>query len=213
MALRPALLTSVRRMIDERDSDNSHFTDSEIYDYINEAIRLLGTELEWPLQTAEAPAVADQAVYALPEDFIALVDVYFDNRPLHIIQRDDLTAIRSDWQNATSGTPVFAYKSDNAKFGIYPKPSTEETSDDEVIQIQYVKLPANLSDDVTAPDLHTAFHDCLPFYAAYKCEDSMGNSKRAQSKLADYERHKKRIASVLQRFSDELLRFRWSGNY
>lgn len=68
MATRLTLATATRRLIDEEDEDNSQFTDQEIYDYINQAIRFLGTDVEWPFQTAEATSVEDQAVYTLPED-------------------------------------------------------------------------------------------------------------------------------------------------
>lgn len=213
MALRPALLTQTRALIDETDSDNSHFTDAQIYLDINQAIRNLGADLEWPLQSAQATAIADQAVYALPEDFISLSDVFFNNRQLIVLERADLGHIRSDWQNAEAGTPTYAYKSDNQKFGLYPKPSTEETSDSEVIQIQYIKIPADLEDDNTLPDLHIAFHDCLPFYAAFLLEHKMGNDKRSQTNFSIYETHKKRLTSKLQRFSDDLMRFRWAGRY
>lgn len=208
MGTRLTLTTSVRRLIDERDSTNSHFEDTEIYDYVNQAIRLLGAELEWPLQTAEATSVADQAVYTLPEDFISLVDAYFDNANLAVIERADLSAICNTWQDSESGRPSYAYKSDNAKFGLYFKPDSINSG--LTIQIQYIKLPADLASDVDVPDLHTAFQDCIPFYAAMMCEHSMGNDKRAQLNLSLYETHKKKLQAKLQKFSDETFRFRWS---
>lgn len=210
MANRVSLTTTVRRYIDETDSDNSHFEDDQIYDFINQAIRFLGSEMEWPLQTAEATSVQDQAVYTLPEDFISLVDVYFDNRDMPVIERADLPAIRNDWQNADSSLPRYVYKSDNAKIGFWPPPDSANAS--KTIQIQYIKVPPDLSDDSTAPDLHTAFQDCLPFYASFLCEHQLGNSKRAEINLSLYEAHKKKLMSKLQRFSDENNRFRWSNN-
>lgn len=208
MGTRLTFTTSVRRLIDERDSTNSHFEDDEIYDYVNQAVRLLGAELKWPLQTAEATSVEDQAVYTLPDDFISLTDVYFDNQNLAIIERADLSGINQSWQDSTSGRPLYAYKSDNSKFGLYFKP--DATNADLTIQIQYIKLPADLSTDVDVPDLHTAFQDCIPFYAAMLCEHSMGNDKRAQLNLSLYETHKKKLESKLSTFSEETMRFRWS---
>lgn len=213
MALRPALLEATRRIIDERDSDNSHFEDDELYDYINQAIRFLGTDLEWPLQTAEAIPVTDQAVYVLPTNFISLSDVYYNNNPLIIIDRSDLRTVRPDWQNATAGQPIYAYKSDNAKMGLWPKPSSDYTSNNEVIQIQYIKVPADIEDDITAPDLHSAFHDCLPFYAGFLCEHSMGNDKRAETNLNLYNAQKKVLTARVQKFSEDLKRFRWPRGY
>lgn len=208
MANRASLLTATRRYINEPDSTNSNFQDTEIYDYINQAIRFLGVEMEWPLQTAEATSVAEQAVYTLPEDFVSLSDFYFDGRDLPIIERADLSALRTDWQNAASGKPLYAYKSDNAKIGLYPKPDTENAG--LTLQIQYIKIPPDLSDDTTAPDLHTSFQDCIPFYAAFLCEHRMGNQKRADYNLNLYESHKKKLMSKVQKFSDDTLRFRWS---
>lgn len=209
MANRVSLTTTTRRYIDEPDSTNSHFSDSQIYDFLNQAIRFLGTEMEWPLQTAEAVSVQSQAVYTLPTDFISLVDVYFDNKDIVTIERADLPAIRNDWQNAEASMPRYAYKADNAKIGLWPPP--DATNAGLTIQIQYIKVPPDLSDDTTSPDLHVAFQDCLPFYAAFLCEHQMGNTKRAEVNLTLYESHKKKLMSKLQRFSDENMRFRWAN--
>lgn len=209
MGTRLTLAATVRRLIDEEDSTNSHFDDDpEIYDYLNQGIRYLGTDLEWAIQTAEATSVEDQAVYSLPDNFISLSDVYFDDNDLIILDRSDLSALSTTWQNSASGTPRFAYKSDNAKFGLYPKPNAVNAG--LTIQIQYIKIPADLSDDATSPDLHSAFQDCLPFYAAFLCEKKLGNLKAADHNLNLYEMHKKRLVSRLQRFSDDLYRFRWA---
>jgi len=209
MATRLTLLESTRRIIDEETAANSHFTDDEIYDYLNQAIRILGTETEWPLQTAEATSVEDQAVYTLPTDFVSLSDIYFNDFVMTIVDRTDLAKFRQDWQNAESAAPNYAYRADNAKIGLWPPPDAANSG--KTIQIQYVKVPPDLSDDTTAPDLHVTFNDCLPFYAAFLCEHKMGNSKRSDLNLKLYEDHKRRLLSKVQRFSDSLLQFRWSG--
>lgn len=211
MGTRLTLLSTVRRYIDEETSSNSHFSDDEIYDYINQGIRYLGTDLEWPLQTAQATAVEDQAVYTLPSDFISLVDAYFDNHAIVIIERADLPGLTPTWQNSSAGTPRYAYKSDNAKIGLYPKP--DATNAGLFLQIQYIKVPADLADDTSTPDLHTSFQDCIPFYAAFLCEHKLGNTARAKANMDLYEMHKKRLQSKVQRFSDDLNRFRWTDPY
>lgn len=204
---RLTLTSRVREYIGEPDEDNSHFTDDQLYSFLNQAIRFMGTDLEWPVQTAQATSVEDQAVYTLPENFISLLDIYFDDTPLTVIERMDLKQINPTWQDAESGVPRYAYKSDNRKFGLYPKPNAANAS--LIIQAQYVKVAEDLESDIDNPDLHVAFQDCLPFYAAYLCEKSMGNSKRAQENLTDYAMHKKALLAKLQRFSDDLLRMRW----
>lgn len=208
MGTRVTMSTAVRRLIDEEDSSNSHFTDSEIYDYINQGLRYLGTDIEWPLQSSEATTVLNQATYELPDDFISLIDIYFNNSNLAIIERADLPGLRNDWQNADAGTPLYAYKSDNKKVGLFPKP--DATNAGLAIQIQYIKVPADLAADSDTPDVHQAFCDCIPFYSSALCEAKIGNIKKAESNMALYENHKKRLLSKVQRFSDDLIRFRWA---
>lgn len=208
MSALSTLRTSVRRLINEEDSDDSHFTNDEINDYLNQATMFLGTQMEWPLQTSIASSVEDQALYSLPDDFISLVDVYFDNTKLDVLEREDLSAINPNWQDSASEKPRVVYKADNAVIGLYPAPNADNSNLN--IQIQYIQVPATLSGDSSVPDLHTAFHMCLPFYAAFLCETKIGNDKKAQTDLQYYETHKKALMSKLQRFSDDLYRFRWT---
>lgn len=205
------LRTSVRRYINEEDSANSHFTDSEINDYLNQAVTFLGTQMEWPEQVDTATAVANQTLYQLPDDFVALVDVYFDNQKLQILERADMGQISPVWQNDPASTPKIAYRDNRNVLGLYPTP--DSTQDGKVIQIQYIHLPATLAQDTDIPDLHTAFQMCLPFYAAFLCDYKLGNDKKADVHLQKYDQHRKALMSKVQKYSDDLFRFRWGWNY
>src|ERR1700694_1342071 len=92
------LRTQVRRLVLEEDNTNTHFTDSEINDYLNQAVTFLGSQMEWPEQVDQATAIPNQALYKLPDDFIALVDVYFNNQKIIILERADLGQISPSWQ-------------------------------------------------------------------------------------------------------------------
>jgi hypothetical protein len=190
---------------------NTHFSAVEIDDYVQKGITLLGTELEWAFQVSQAVAVQDQALYELPDDFIALTDAYFDNNPLTILERGDLKALSAAWQNAPSGTPYVAYKADNKVVGIYPPPDASQAG--KAIQIEYIAIPATLATDSAVPDIHTAFQLCLPFYAAYRAQRKFGNDKVAALHFGDYEIHRKKLMSKIQNWSPALMRFRWGGNY
>lgn len=205
------LRTQVRRYILEEDSTNSHFTDAEINDYLNQGVTFLGTQMEWPEQVDQAVVVANQTLYQLPDDFIALVDVYFDNTKLVILERPDLGQISPSWQSDTASTPRIAYRDNRNVIGLYPTPDTSQ--DGKLIQIQYIHLPATLSQDTDVPDLHTAFQMCLPFYAAFLCDYKLGNDKKADMHLQKYDQHRKALMSKVQKYSDDLVRFRWGWNY
>lgn len=202
------LRTRTRLIVGEEESTNSHFTDVEIDGYLNEATLYLGTVMEWPIQISTTPSVADQALYQLPTDFISLTEVYFDNIKLTVIDRADLNSISAAWQDAPSSLPTKVYKSDNATFGLWPPPDSTQADLD--IQIQYVKTPATLSVDGDVPDLHEAFQLCLPYYAGWKCEGKVGNDKKAALNMTYFESHRKALMQRVQRFSDDLYRFRWT---
>lgn len=205
------LRTFVRHYINEEDSVNSHFSDPEINDYLNQGVTFLAVQMEWPEQVDQATAVAEQTLYQLPDDFVALVDVYFDNQKLVILERPDLGEISPSWQNDHSGIPKVAYRDNRNVIGLYPTP--DATQNGKLIQIQYIHLPATLTNDADIPDLHTAFQMCLPFYAAFLCDYKMGNDKKAEMHLKNYDQHRKALMSKIQKYSDDLLRFRWGWNY
>lgn len=202
------LRTQVRRYVLEEDSSNSHFTDAELNDYLNQAVLFLGTQMEWPIKTAQATSVSGQTLYTLPDDFISLLDVYFDNVKMSILEREDLSSVSTQWQNDPNGLPTYCYKADNNVIGLYRTPDDDNAS--KAIQIQYVGVPDTLVTDTDVPDLHSAFQMCLPFYAAFLCDYKLGNDKKADMHLQNYEQHRKALMSKVQRFSDDLLRFRWS---
>ena len=214
MASLASLILATRRYINEQDSTNSHFSDQEITDYLNQAVMFLGTQMEWPEQVDTAQATPNQALYQLPNDFIELTDVYFNSlNPIHlpILERADLGNISPAWQTDPPSTPRIAYRFNRNTIGLYPVPDNLQT--DYTIQIQYIYMPATLVNLTDVPDLHTAFQMCLPFYAAFLCETKLGNDKKSETDLENFDRHRKALMSKVQKYSDDLLRFRWAWPY
>jgi hypothetical protein len=205
------LRTQTRRLILEEDPTNSHFTEPEINDYLNQGVTFLGSQMEWPEQVDQATAVPNQALYQLPDDFIALADVYFNNQKIVILEREDLGQISPSWQSDPSSTPKIAYRFNRNTVGLYPAPDANQTG--YTLQVQYIHLPASLVQDTDVPDLHTAYQMCLPFYAAYMCDGKLGNDKKSDLHLQNFKRHMDALKSKLNKYSDDLLRFRWGWNY
>lgn len=203
------LRTSTRRLVNEEDTDNTHFTDSELNDYLNQATKYLGVEMEWPIQISTATAIQDQALYTLPDDFLTIISVYFDSKRIQVFERDDLNAISASWQETPSGKPRYAYKADNMVMGLYPAP--DATNAALSIQIEYIQVPATLSSDSDIPDLHAAYQMCLPFYAAFLCDYKLGNDKKADLHFKLYEKHRTTLMSRVQKFSEDAYRFRWTA--
>lgn len=205
------LRTQTRRYVNELDSANSNFEDSEIDDYLNQALLFLGTQMEWSILTTQTPCTAGQGLYALPSDFISLSDAYFNGSKIITLEREDLGGISPSWQQDQPSTPKIIYRNDFKSFGLYPVPDI--TQDQFIIQIQYIQMPASMALDADIPNIHTAFQLCLPFYAAFICQHRLGNQKKSDINLQKYDEHRRALMSKVQRFSDDNLRFRWSWNY
>lgn len=211
MASLSTLRTQVRRLILEQDTTNTHFPDAELNDYLNQAIQFLGTQMEWPFVTSTATAIQSQELYAVPDDFIALVEAYFDNTKLLILERDDMSGVSTSWQEDPDGKPRIAYRADQSTIGLYPAPDSVNAG--LTIQMQYIQIPATLTQDTDVPNLHAAYQICLPFYAAFLCEVKLGNDKKADMNLSRFDQHRKALMSRIQKFSDESFRFRWTFQY
>lgn len=204
-----SLETATRRLIQEEDEDNSNFDSPEILDYVNEGIRRLATYLGWQLAIFTATSVEDQSTYTIPGHIICLMDFYFDNEPLTIVDRTDMPSVDQNWISADSGRPRWAYRADRDKFGIYQKPSAAYA--DKEMRVQAIKLPDTIVDSTDLADIHIAFHDCIPYYAAFKCELKAGNNQRAADFLKIYKDYRDEIKGVLEKTSEQLMSFHFGG--
>lgn len=205
------LRTAVRRYINETDTTNTNFQNPELNDYLNQATLFLGTQMEWQVQTEIATAIPNQALYQLPNDFIEILDVYFNQINMPVLDRADIGRISSTWQQDPVGTPKVCYKFDQQTLGLYNVPDSNQTGYQ--LQIQYIALPQTLVNDTDIPELQSAYQMCLPFYAAFLCEHRMGNDKKADANLQRFDQHRKALMARVQKFSDDLLRFRWAWTY
>ena len=216
MATLATLRTAVRRYINETDNTNSNFSDSELTDYLNQATQFLGTQMEWPIQTEIATAAANQSLYQLPTDFIELLDIYWNQTKLPLLDRNDMGQISPSWQQDPVGTPRVAYRFDQQTIGLYNTPDTLQTLNgvsSYQLQITYIAIPPALVNDGDIPDLQSMYHMALPFYAAFICEHRLGNSSKADTNLQRYDQHRKALMARLDKFADDLKRFRWAWNY
>lgn len=206
-----SLETAARRLIQEEDSTNSNYTSPEILDYLNEGIRRLAAALGWPLAVFTATSIEDQSTYSIPAHIICIVDFYFDNEPLTIVDRTDLPSVDKSWLTAASGRPRWVYRADRDKFGLYQKPNEDNSGKE--MRIQAVKLSDTLVDSTDLPDLHVAFHDCVPYYAAFKCELKGGNNQRAADFLKIFKDYRDELKGTLEKTSEQMMAFHFPGNY
>lgn len=211
MATLSSLRTAIRRYINETDTANTNFSDSELNDYLNQATLFLGTQMEWPIQTFIATATPNIALYQLPSDFIELLDIYFNQTKIPLLDRADMGQISPSWQQDPIGTPRLAYRFDGQTIGLYNTPDTLQTGYE--LQIQYIAMPPTMVNDSDIPDLQNAYQMCLPFYGAFLCEHRLGNSQKADVNLQRFKQHMDALKARVDKFADDLKRFRWAWNY
>ena len=205
------LETSVRRLIQEEDTSDTNFTTAEIYDYLNEGARRLSTKLEWQYAVFTATTVANQGTYTIPDHVICVIDVFLDGKPLTLVDRADLVNVNREWLNTSAGLPVYAYRADRNKIGLYPKPSSTYASLE--LRMQGIKLPDTMTATTDTPDIHISLQDALPYFAAFRCELKAGNNQRAADFLKLFQNSIAEVQSQLDKFADQLLGWRFDGDY
>ena len=79
------------------------------------------------------------------------------------------------------------------------------------MRFQAVKLPDTLVNSSDLADIHIAFHDCIPYYAAFRCELKGGNNQRAADFLKIYKDYRDEIKGVLEKTAEQLMAFHFPG--
>lgn len=207
MADLSSLRTATRRFIDETDSTNSSYSDSELNDYLNQAARKIASMLEWPIAIYTTPSVSEQAEYTMPTGNLTVIQVHFDGRQLEVCDRADLEGRYPAWQNASSGQPLIAYRADNNVLGFYPKPST--TYSGKTIGAHCIKLPDTLAADADVPDLQQILQDIMPIRAAAFCQVRAGNLTAATYLEQLFDKEIGAAKSKVNKFAEDMLGFRW----
>jgi hypothetical protein len=204
-----SLETATRHLIFEEEAANSNYSSAEILGYTNEGVRRLSTYLGWQLAIFTATSIENKQTYSIPGYIICLVDFYFDNVPLVVIDRTDMPGVDQNWRNASSGKPRYAYRADRDRFGLYQKPDAANAGKE--MRCQAVKMPDTLVNSTDLADIHIAFHDCIPYYAAFKAELKGGNNQRAADFLKIYKDFRDEIKGVLEKTAEGLAAFHFSG--
>ena len=168
----------VRLLIDE-EADDSHFTNSELNDFINQAIGFSATQLEYPRDFTDIQVEEGVPAYTLPDDFIFLRTAYFgdkslgnDVRPLTIVSEETLSAIRRSWLDETTanrGRPARLMMLDKQTVFLDPTPNADESVTGKKLIMDYIFHPGNLTSDSQEPNLPVPYHNLIQYYAAHLC--------------------------------------------
>lgn len=220
MAIRSDIRTQARTVLSETDSANSHFTDAQLDEYIDQSQTYMATMIEYPRKFATGTQAIDgTARYALPTDVLVVLSVFFgdtsiqnDIFPLEMIREETLTNLYPGWLDATvstKGRPLYAVIIDRSTLLIQPRPDTTNAATNKKIYINYVYVPAALTSDSDSPDLPLPYHDIIQFHVAHLAYLKLQLPDMAAKMIALFADKAKSIKATVVRESRQNLGWEW----
>lgn len=220
MATLSAIRTQLRTLMNETDANNSHFTNTELDEYINQAQTFLAAFIEYPRQFWTQQVTDGTADYLLPSDMVCIITAYFgdtstagDIRPLSVISEETLKSLHPDWLDATTsskGRPRFLIVKTRTTITLYPRPDTDESASGKKIHLNYVYRPASMSSDSDSPTLPLPYHDLLQFYAAHLAYLRLQIEAMAGKMLGIFSEKVKAIQQEVTRETKQGQRWQWA---
>lgn len=178
------LISEVRILLNQKNPANSFWTDAELANYLNEAVRLYFLEAVQANEgyfTAKTDLniVANTDTIALPTDCFQVKNVYkaVTNGFVSLPYRNNMTEGYSTQGGSSSNTYLPYYYFQGNNLVLRPTPNFSETSG---IRIEYVQFPDNMvwgGDSMTA-QVSPIFKQLIQMYACYKAKlkESMVNN-------------------------------------
>lgn len=183
---RQQIRTQVRALIDQTDTGNTKFTDTELNEYIGEAVNYAAVQIEYPRDFIEVQVEQNVGDYTLLTDALIVRTAYFGNKstandigPLQIISEEQLTALFPAWldeSGTNTGRPTYLIVKDRNTVSIFPKPNATQSATGKKLILDYIYNPAALNSDSDIPDLPVPFHNILQFYAGHLAYIRLTNS-------------------------------------
>lgn len=220
MSTRSEIRSQCRVILNETDSANTHFSDTNINEYIDQAQTFLASLIEYPRKfSSGTQAIDDTAKYALPTDNLIIISIYFgdisianDIHPLQIVSEEVLTSMFPQWLDATSSTkgrPQYAVVIDRNDILLYPRPDSENSATGKKIYIDYVYVPASLASDSASPDLPLPYHNLIQFYVAHLAYLRLQQQDASIQSLKIFAEKVKALKSVVVKETQQSLGWQW----
>lgn len=220
MATLSAIRTQFRTLTNETDPNNTHFTSTEIDEYLNQAQTFIATFLEYPRTFVSAQVTQGTADYTLPSDHISIIAAYFGDvsqangvRPIRVINEETLKNLYPGWlstNTSTQGTPRFILVKDRSTITLVPTPDAVSSVAGQKYHLNYVKLPDTLTADGDIPEIPLPYHDLLQFYAAHLAYLRLQVQDMADKMVAMFEMKVKTLQSQVNKESKEALGWSWT---
>ncbi len=168
------LISNVRNMLNQPNPANSFWTDAELTEYLNEAVRVYFAEMTKNNEglfttTSDLNIVADAETIALPSDCFVVKALYKKRAPNYydmLDYRNNLTDGYST-QGGTSPSsyyPTYYFRGNNIV--LHPVPNFSETAG---LKLEYLQFPDMLRDagDTLTAQVSPIFKQLIESYAVW----------------------------------------------
>ena len=170
------LISNVRNMLNQPNPANSFWTDLELTEYLNEAVRMYFAEVIKNAEghfvtTSDLSIVTDTETVALPADFFQAKALYIQrNNGWDILPyMPDVTNgfYTSSGQGPSLYTPYYFFRANNIV--LRPTPNFTQAS---VLRLEYVQFPDTMVNggDTLTNQVSPIFKQLIEMYAVYKAK-------------------------------------------
>lgn len=225
MSTLASIRTDVRSLIRQQNVDNSSFPNADGLDtFINEAIRYLGSLIEYPRGMVQIAAVVNQPNYTINANsnrIISILSAYFgsrtiegDIRQIALIKEQVLGSVNPSWYQTVSsnnGRPNKIILFDRDTIWCDPKPDSTYSASGYNFYLLCSKVPADLSIVTESPDLPLAYHDCIAYHAGGIALISIGEQDKGSILLSQFETKRKELEGIVVKESEQSMRFEFTS--
>lgn len=174
------------------DLDEQVWSESEILDYANEAIRHVLLESRWLWKRTTLSDVANTTTASLPNDLLEIERVTWDWKLLPRISPQVLMQLDSEWQTRTGDPEAYVVGMDGHNvLRKYPAPAQNGSGDLDT-RLDYFATLSDLAGTDTFP-LPDRFALAVKLYCLHKALDREGPGQ-----------HKQMAAHYFARFAEQL---------
>ncbi len=170
------LITSVRNMLNQPNATNSSWSDFELTEYINEAIRVYFAEVvqnmegQWT-KIADLNIVSGTETVSLPTDCYEVKALYKSVSDGYVVlpYRNAIMNSYSTAGSTTGDSYIPAYYFRESNLVLRPVPNASQTAG---LRLEYVYFPDVLVNpgDTLTPNLVPLFKQVVEMYAVYKAK-------------------------------------------
>jgi hypothetical protein len=177
------------------DEASVQISEEDIIRWINDCARELAIENKLGETTALQSSVADQNLYTLPGNCLAVRSIYYDMRKLDFYTRAEYDAYvnNNDPKEEASGTP-FMYTRFVDDILLYPKPDAVKD-----IKVWYFARPDEVTTTTDTLPFTVEYHNRIVEYClqqAYQTDEDWDAAERMRGQLQDGMARLKRLQSA-----------------